>query len=348
MTQQQQQQQHQQQHQQQQQQQQQQSTRTMAGETFYRRVSSSSASSASSSSSASLSSLSLSKTVQTLVLFVVSTCCLRSEFLPSVKMVHGRALGTFGSSHHPPLNLLIDQHGTIQRLEKNSNTTNPFLAISAEALDRERHERRQRMRERRERARRILAQSPPPPPEQLERVDAQYLRRHLSWFSSTDGGTSNSLNNLADPSQSYDKWSQAYRMLGGMIDCDHDKDQGSNHGGKNGNNGQNKEGACSRWMLWAAVGSDFIRLKHDTGAGNANNPCKKHSTLPVSSDSFSLALSRTHQWPTSVWKFVQCIDRILVDTHPRGPSWCRADDNRVCWWDCRQSTHRIHCLDNWG
>ena len=210
-------------------------------------------------------------------------------------MVHGRALGTFGSSHHPPLNLLIDQHGTIQRLEKNSNTTNPFLAISAEALDRERHERRQRMRERRERARRILAQSPPPPPEQLERVDAQYLRRHLSWFSSTDGGTSNSLNNLADPSQSYDKWSQAYRMLGGMIDCDHDKDQGSNHGGKNGNNGQNKEGACSRWMLWAAVGSDFIRLKHDTGAGNANNPCKKHSTLPVSSDSFSLALSRSNQ-----------------------------------------------------
>jgi hypothetical protein len=41
-------------------------------------------------------------------------------------------------------------------------------------------------------------------------------------------------------------------MLGGIIDCDHQKDEGSgdNH---NGNGNGNNSGACSRWMLWAAV-----------------------------------------------------------------------------------------------
>jgi len=236
----------------------------MTGERSHRRPSSSTTATATATAT----------TVQALVLrvvIVIATCT--TNWLECLPVAHGRALGTFGSSQHPPLNLLIDQHGTIQRLEKNSNTTNPFLAISAEALERERHERRQRMRERRDKARRILAQSPPPPPEQLERVDAQYLRRHLNWFGSTDG-TSNSLNNLADPSQSYDKWSQAYRMLGGMIDCDHDKDQGSNHGGKNNNNGQTKEGACSRWMLWAAyVNPNYQGNGYDEYFGD--NPTSK-------------------------------------------------------------------------
>ena len=43
-------------------------------------------------------------------------------------------------------------------------------------------------------------------------------------------------------------------MLGGFIDCDHDQDGGGsgdhNGGGENG-------GACSRWMMWAAVSNHF-------------------------------------------------------------------------------------------
>jgi hypothetical protein len=69
-----------------------------------------------------------------------------------------------------------------------------------------------------------------------------------------------SANYLADPSQDYDKWAQAYRMLGGYIDCDHDK-EASHSNDKN--NGQ----ACSRWMLWAAVSmTKVIRLLSNSTA----------------------------------------------------------------------------------
>ena len=39
-------------------------------------------------------------------------------------------------------------------------------------------------------------------------------------------------------------------MLGGFIDCDHSKSQGSHDSGENNNDGS---GGCSRWMMWAAV-----------------------------------------------------------------------------------------------
>lgn len=117
-------------------------------------------------------------------------------------------------------------------------------------------ERKLRMQERRDRAREFLKNNPPPPParKQLEKVEEEELRR-LGWFG---GGSSStdlySSGFLADPSGDYDKWAQAYRMLGGMIDCDHVKDEGShdrNHNGNDNDNGDKK--ACSRWMLWAAV-----------------------------------------------------------------------------------------------
>jgi hypothetical protein len=51
----------------------------------------------------------------------------------------------------------------------------------------------------------------------------------------------------------YTKWSQAYRMLGAYIDCDHpakDADENPNDDGAN-NSGEVVQG-CSRWMMWAA------------------------------------------------------------------------------------------------
>lgn len=55
------------------------------------------------------------------------------------------------------------------------------------------------------------------------------------------------INDLADPSQYFSEWSQAYRMLGSYISCD--------HGGVGYYGGQDMRG-CSRWILWASVSKE--------------------------------------------------------------------------------------------
>ena len=80
-----------------------------------------------------------------------------------------------------------------------------------------------------------------------EQVEA--VQRRTSWFGSSGSYSYNAaLGYLASPAADYDKWAQAYRMLGAFIDCDHDKDAGSQDNGNNGGGG-----GCSRWMMWAAV-----------------------------------------------------------------------------------------------
>ena len=52
------------------------------------------------------------------------------------------------------------------------------------------------------------------------------------------------------PGRTADKWQQAYRFLGGFIDCDHGWSDGSHDSGDQ----QGRDnGACSRWMMWASV-----------------------------------------------------------------------------------------------
>lgn len=58
---------------------------------------------------------------------------------------------------------------------------------------------------------------------------------------------------LAPETQYYDKWQQAYRFLGGFIDCDHSWDAGSHDRNENHEGNNNQGQACSRWMMWAAV-----------------------------------------------------------------------------------------------
>ena len=53
-----------------------------------------------------------------------------------------------------------------------------------------------------------------------------------------------------------DKWQQAYRYLGGYIDCSASWGDGSHDSGDNGG-GEGGGGACSRWMMWAAVSWKF-------------------------------------------------------------------------------------------
>ena len=130
-------------------------------------------------------------------------------------------------------------------------------------LEQQQEERLKRSKERRDQARKKIA-SLQPDISQLERLTKEELEsltedeedhpwiRRAGWRG--DDYSAYSLN-MADPSKSYDRWSQAYRMLGGFIDCDHTKTQKNDHN-KNNNNGQNQQQqgtGCSRWMMWAAV-----------------------------------------------------------------------------------------------
>lgn len=92
----------------------------------------------------------------------------------------------------------------------------------------------------------------------IRRVNVDADKSRALWGSGSSGydpyDSSNS--GLASETQYYDKWQQAYRFLGGFIDCDHSWSQGShdrndNHDNNNNNNQQGQ--ACSRWMMWAAV-----------------------------------------------------------------------------------------------
>uniref|UniRef100_A0A7S3LIE7 Uncharacterized protein n=1 Tax=Amphora coffeiformis TaxID=265554 RepID=A0A7S3LIE7_9STRA len=134
-----------------------------------------------------------------------------------------------------------------------SNLGEGIRLLSKEELADERIARKKRMRERRERARELLNKLPPP--QQAEKMSSDDVERHLGWFggSSYVSGTAYSSQVLVDPSAEYDKWAQAYRMLGGYIDCDHPKEDDHHSGsGDNNNNNNGDSNACSRWMIWAA------------------------------------------------------------------------------------------------
>ena len=146
-----------------------------------------------------------------------------------------------------------------QPLER--NFTEEILKIrrgpTLEELNEERMARKQRAKERSERAREMLQSHQPDPSdmkrmtkEQINRMEEEHpWMRRAAWGSSSGGEWADF---LEDPSQEYDKWAQAYRFLGGYIDCDNDKSQGSGDRDRNDGN-DNGITACSRWMIWAAV-----------------------------------------------------------------------------------------------
>lgn len=126
-------------------------------------------------------------------------------------------------------------------------------APTAEEREAEAHARRQRMKKRNARVKEIFKNVKPTnvepvSEEELNSIDSEHIRK-LAWGGGKSGGE---LSYFVDPGEDYDMWSQAYRMLGGFIDCDNDKseDGGGSHDGGGGGNGG---GRCSRWMMWAAV-----------------------------------------------------------------------------------------------
>jgi hypothetical protein len=134
---------------------------------------------------------------------------------------------------------------------------NNVVRFDQDKLERDRQARMERQRERRERARQKLASLKPDlstmhrmTQEELEKAAEEehpWARRALR-----NKYDAYSFEGLADPSQYYDKWQQAYRMLGGYIDCDHKKD-GNDHHSHDDGGGEANSYACSRWMIWASV-----------------------------------------------------------------------------------------------
>lgn len=156
----------------------------------------------------------------------------------------------------------INNNMTIEDIRRNLKYLDP------EKLELDREARMERQRTRREKARQKIA-SISPDISSMQRLskeewdkaaqeDHPWVRR-AGWNSNSNYDPYSNAG-LADPSQQYDKWQQAYRMLGGFIDCDHPK-VSNNH--KSGDNQQNQDAdtvGCSRWMMWAAVSTSFLSL----------------------------------------------------------------------------------------
>jgi hypothetical protein len=147
-----------------------------------------------------------------------------------------------------------------------------LFPLTAEEIRRHEHLKSTRIAQRRERAREIIANHRPEP-EQLYRMSSEEIRRvygnavredpelegknhrWLRGLGNTNYYGSHVPNFMAPVDQYYDPWAQAYRMLGGYIDCDHAKEnngKGSHDQDRNGNKNKDNN-SCSRWMMWAAV-----------------------------------------------------------------------------------------------
>jgi len=138
-------------------------------------------------------------------------------------------------------------------------------APTSEQREAEREARRERMRQRNARIKDAMQYIRPDTVERVSDEEMELLAqdhpslRKLGW--SGFGGSDNAIQ-YADPGEDYDMWQQAYRMLGGYIDCDHKKSEDSHDGGNNNNDGDNDK-ACSRWMLWASVSIHSVRSRCD-------------------------------------------------------------------------------------
>lgn len=114
------------------------------------------------------------------------------------------------------------------------------------------------------------------------RIDGR--NRQLTWMggSSSSSSAAYSESFLVDPSQEYDKWAQAYRFLGGYIDCDYawqSKNRNSRDGNNNNNNNNGNDNACSRWMIYATYinpnyqGQEYAEYFDEDGNRRENLDC---------------------------------------------------------------------------
>jgi hypothetical protein len=132
------------------------------------------------------------------------------------------------------------------------------LAPTPEEREAERMARRERNKERRAKIQEAMKKVQPDTSgvERLSKDEFEAMQQQHPEFRKLWGGgsSSNHMIEYADPGDDYDMWQQAYRMLGGFIDCDHQKSQGSgDHNNEEEGGNVENSGACSRWMMWASV-----------------------------------------------------------------------------------------------
>jgi hypothetical protein len=156
--------------------------------------------------------------------------------------------------------------------EKNTKFQIPYIADpnapTAEEREAERYARLERKRQRLVKVASAMKKVRPDTskiekvsPEELnELAEEQPKEFRKLWGGGSGSSSNNNLIEYADPGDDYDMWQQAYRMLGGFIDCDHQKSEGSGDGG--GDSGDNNgEQACSRWMMWASVSNRLQKIE---------------------------------------------------------------------------------------
>ena len=146
------------------------------------------------------------------------------------------------------------------------------IPVTPEERAQERINKAKRMQDRRTRAKELIQKHQPEPGmmERLDNADIQKIYRNAikadpslekenhSWLRDLGDYSSSSVPYFLSPTNEYyDPWAQGYRMLGGFIDCDQQGGSGSHSGSGEGGhrelNGGGGDGACSRWMMWAAV-----------------------------------------------------------------------------------------------
>ncbi|KAL3906500.1 MAG: hypothetical protein SGARI_003980, partial [Bacillariaceae sp.] len=143
----------------------------------------------------------------------------------------------------------ISENGTV-----NSSSSKPkqFIpprtdpsAPTPEEREAERLARRERNRQRHSKIQEAMNKVTPNVNNGVERVspmEFQAMQKDHPEFRKLWGGGGGNQQHMieyADPGDDYDMWQQAYRMLGGFIDCDHQKSEGSGDQDGGGDNGEN-------------------------------------------------------------------------------------------------------------
>eukprot|EP00934_Nitzschia_sp_Nitz4_P006126 Nitzschia sp. Nitz4//scaffold198_size39746//12940//14717//NITZ4_007599-RA/size39746-augustus-gene-0.1-mRNA-1//1//CDS//3329540512//6116//frame0 len=182
-------------------------------------------------------------------------------------------------------------------------------APTPEQREAERQARRERNRERKLKVKEVMQKYRPETVERVSAEDLASLEEEHPSLRSLRRNNNNAVE-FVDPGDDYDMWSQAYRMLGGFIDCDHQKDEGSHDNGDGGNEG----GACSRWMLWASYidpnyqGNGYYEYFGDEPVGtlDCHNPNTEWELLGVYRQEFYQYIEQIskHLWALEDYEYV--------------------------------------------
>jgi hypothetical protein len=203
-----------------------------------------------------------------------------SSLLPSLS---SRPLPPSGEESSTPTTVFDTSINQTQSLPFN-NIQRPSIPRTTQELQQEQQNKRTRIKARRELAKEKMRQMIENPHEfstknaekmseeeiqslrdDLQQQDPELLQRPEGrWLWNLAGSGSSKKSNIADPSAYWDKWAQAFRMLGVYLECANSKSQwmyyggGGNGGNKNNNNGNDY--GCKRWVLWAAVSSGMFHV----------------------------------------------------------------------------------------